>query len=69
MSVPPPGPDVVAAPDRTTRRLRIASWAVFLTLVVFVVMTDRDSLEHLGMLVGAVIVILGFDVKLPWAGK
>lgn len=57
-------------PDPTTRRLRIVSWAVFLALLVFVVVTDRGSIENLGALTGAVLVILGFElVRLPWVPK
>ncbi len=43
------------------------SWAVFLGLGAFVVVTDRSSLDSLGVLVGAVLVILGFEV-VRWPG-
>ena len=47
--------------------MRLVSWAVCLALVVFVVTTDRADLETLGTLTGAVLVLLGFEVRLPGA--
>lgn len=43
--------------DPTTTRMRVVSWAIFLGLLGFIVLTDRANLDNLGLLTGGVLVL------------
>lgn len=57
--------------DPTVRRMRVVAAVMFLVLVAYVVIMGEASPTTLGTLVGASLIVLGFEVgvRLPGRGK